>query len=83
MILHRHSLSDYANRLLSAGGAVFTAEEAEQTLGVRHRVFLDAAERLQRQGDGARVSRLRHTVCSPTGEPPCRNCLRIESRCKT
>ena len=50
MIRHRRSLSDYTNRLLSAGRAVFTAEEAEQTLGVRHRAFLDAAERLQRQG---------------------------------
>ena len=50
MIRHRRSLTDYMNRLLSEGRAVFTAEEAEQTLGVRHRAFLDAAERLQRRG---------------------------------
>ena len=50
MIRHRRSLTDYMNRLLSEGRAVFTAEEAELTLGVRHRAFLDAAERLQRRG---------------------------------
>ena len=50
MIRHRRSLTDYVNRLLSEGRAVFTAEEAELTLGVRHRAFLDAAERLQRRG---------------------------------
>ena len=50
MIRHRRRLSDYVNQLLSAGRAVFTAKEAEQALAVRHRAFLDAAERLQRRG---------------------------------
>ena len=42
-------LSGYVNGLLSAGRTVFTAEEAEQALGVGRGAFLDAAERLQRR----------------------------------
>ena len=50
MICDRRSfLSDYVNGLLSAGRTVFTAEEAEQALGVGRGAFLDAAERLQRR----------------------------------
>ena len=50
MIFSRRSfLSGYVNGLLSAGRTVFTAEEAEQTLGVGRGAFLDAAERLQRR----------------------------------
>ena len=45
----RSALSGYVSGLLSAGRTVFTAEEAEQALGVRHGAFLDAAERLQRR----------------------------------
>ncbi len=43
----RSALSGYVSGLLSAGRAVFTAEEAEQALGVGRGAFLDAAERLQ------------------------------------
>ena len=45
----RSALSGYVSGLLSAGRTVFTAEEAEQALGVGHGAFLDAAERLQRR----------------------------------
>ena len=45
----RSALSSYVSGLLSAGRTVFTAEEAEQALGVGHGAFLDAAERLQRR----------------------------------
>ena len=45
----RSGLSRYVSGLLSAGRAVFTAEEAEQALGVGRGAFLDAAERLQRR----------------------------------
>ena len=45
----RSGLSSYVNGLLSAGRTVFTAEQAEQALGVGHGAFLDAAERLQRR----------------------------------
>lgn len=47
MVRHRQALSGYVNRLLSEGQTVFTAAEAEHALGVGHRSFLDAAERLQ------------------------------------
>ncbi|MCY4029705.1 MAG: type IV toxin-antitoxin system AbiEi family antitoxin [Acidobacteria bacterium] len=45
----RSSLSRYVSGLLSAGRTVFTAEEAQQALGVGRGAFLDAAERLQRR----------------------------------
>ena len=45
----RSALSSYVSGLLSVGRTVFTAEEAEQALGVGHGAFLDAAERLQRR----------------------------------
>ena len=45
----RSGLSSYVSGLLSAGQTVFTAEQAEQALGVGHGAFLDAAERLQRR----------------------------------
>ena len=45
----RSALSGYVSRLLAAGRTVFTAEEAEQALGVGRGAFLDAAERLQRR----------------------------------
>jgi len=40
-------LSDFVNSLLSTGRIVFTSEEAEQALNIKHGAFLDAAERLQ------------------------------------
>jgi len=45
----RSALASYVSALLSAGRTVFTAEEAEQALGVGRGAFLDAAERLQRR----------------------------------
>ena len=45
----RSALSRYVSSLLSSGRTVFTAEEAEQALGIGHGAFLDAAERLQRR----------------------------------
>ena len=45
----RSTLSSFVSGLLSSGRMVFTAEEAEQALGVEHGAFLDAAERLQRR----------------------------------
>lgn len=46
----RSALSRFASGLLNEGRTVFTAEEAEQALGVGHGAFLDAVERLQRRG---------------------------------
>ena len=43
----RSALSGYVSGLLSEGRTVFTAEQAEQALGVGHGAFLDSAERLQ------------------------------------
>lgn len=48
MVRKRQALASYVDRLLSEGRSVFTAAEAENELGVGHRSFLDAAERLQR-----------------------------------
>lgn len=45
----RSALSNYISGLLSSGRVVFTAQEAEQMLGVGRGAFLDAAERLQRR----------------------------------
>ena len=45
----RSALSRYVRDLLSSGRTAFTAEEAEQALGIGHGAFLDAAERLQRR----------------------------------
>ena len=45
----RSALSRYLSNLLSSGRTAFTAEEAEQALGIGHGAFLDAAERLQRR----------------------------------
>ena len=45
----RSALSGYVSGLLSTGRTIFTADEAEQALGIGHGAFLDAAERLQRR----------------------------------
>jgi len=45
----RSALSSYVSSLLSMGRTIFTAEEAEEALGVGRGAFLDAAERLQRR----------------------------------
>jgi predicted transcriptional regulator of viral defense system len=46
----RNALAKYTTRLLSEGRAVFSREEAQRTLGISRRSFLDAAERQQRRG---------------------------------
>ena len=53
----RQTLSAYMDRLLSNGQVAFTSDEAKQALGLKHRAFLDAAERQQRQ---QRLIGLRH-----------------------
>ncbi len=71
----RSALSGYVSGLLSAGRTVFTAEEAEQVLGVGHGAFLDAAERLQRReallesASGILCGRAA-AVTGPGGGPP-------------
>lgn len=45
----RSALASYVSGQLSEGRVVFTAEEAEQSIGVGRGAFLDAAERLQRR----------------------------------
>ncbi len=45
----RSALSGYVSGLLSTGRTVFTADEAEEALGVGHGAFLDGVERLQRR----------------------------------
>ena len=45
----RSTLAGFVSGLLAAGRSVFTAAEAEQSLGIGHGAFLDAAERLQRR----------------------------------
>jgi predicted transcriptional regulator of viral defense system len=45
----RSALASYITGQLSRGQVVFTAGEAEQSLGVARGAFLDAAERLQRR----------------------------------
>ena len=45
----RSALASYVSRLLSLGRMAFSAEEAEEALGIGHGAFLDAAERLQRR----------------------------------
>ena len=42
----RSALSGCVSGLLASGRSVFTAEEAERTLGIGRGAFLDAAERL-------------------------------------
>ncbi len=70
----RSALSSYVSGLLSAGRTVFTAEEAEQALGVGHGAFLDAAERLQRREALLNLRRGFYVVVPPQyaswGAPP-------------
>ena len=70
----RSALSGYVSGLLSEGRTVFTAEEAEQALGVGHGAFLDAAERLQRRKALLSLRRGFYVVVPPQfaswGAPP-------------
>ena len=71
---HRLILSSYASRLLSEGRIVFSANEAEQALGVTRGAFLDAAERLQRRQSLIKPRRGFYVVVPPQyaswGAPP-------------
>ena len=46
----RRTLADYVTELQSKGRIVFAAEDAVDALGTNRGAFLDAAQRLQRQG---------------------------------
>ncbi len=74
MVRSRQALSSYIDQLLSVGRSVFTAVEAEDELGVGHRSFLDAAERLQRSRKLLRPRQGFYVVVPPQyagwGAPP-------------
>jgi len=74
MVRSRSALSSYIDRLLSEGRSVFTAAQAEDELGITHRSFLDASERLQRSGKLIRPRQGFYVVVPPQyaswGAPP-------------
>ena len=74
MVRNRQALSKFLDQLLSEGQSVFTAAQAEDELGVGHRSFLDAAERLQRSRKLLRPRQGFYVVVPPQyarwGAPP-------------
>ncbi|WP_117196338.1 type IV toxin-antitoxin system AbiEi family antitoxin domain-containing protein [Rhizobium terrae] len=74
MQIGRPTLSSYASGLLAAGRGVFSADEAQQEIGISRGAFLDAAERLQRRGQLIRPRRGFYVVVPPQhaimGAPP-------------
>jgi predicted transcriptional regulator of viral defense system len=72
--IERSALSAYASGLLAAGRGVFSADEAQQEIGISRGAFLDAAERLQRRGQLIRPRRGFYVVVPPQhatmGAPP-------------
>jgi predicted transcriptional regulator of viral defense system len=70
----RSTLSSYASGLLATGRGVFSADEAQQEIGISRGAFLDAAERLQRRGQLIRPRRGFYVVVPPQhavmGAPP-------------
>jgi predicted transcriptional regulator of viral defense system len=70
----RSTLSSYAFGLLATGRGVFSADEAQQEIGISRGAFLDAAERLQRRGQLIRPRRGFYVVVPPQhavmGAPP-------------
>ena len=74
MARSRSALSSYIDRLLSEGRSVFTAAQAEDELGITHRSFLEASERLQRSGKLIRPRQGFYVVVPPQyaswGAPP-------------
>ena len=74
MVRSRHALSRYVDRLLSEGRSVFTAAAAKAEIGLGHRSFLDASERLQRSGKLLRPRQGFYVVVPPQyagwGAPP-------------
>ena len=67
-------LSTYLSELLARGEVIFSSQEAEQSLGIGHGAFLDAAERLQKQKKLVRLRRANYVVVPPQfgswGAPP-------------
>lgn len=61
----RSTLSSYASGLLAMGRGVFSADEAQQEIGISGGAFLDAAERLQRRGQLIRPPRGFYVVVPP------------------
>ena len=74
MSLQRQSLSNFQEEKLGLGEVTFTATEAAARLGITHGAFLDAAERLQRQGQLLRLRRGFYLIVPPQfrsfGAPP-------------
>ncbi|WP_454858691.1 type IV toxin-antitoxin system AbiEi family antitoxin domain-containing protein [Rhizobium binxianense] len=74
MQIERSTLSSYASGLLATGRGVFSADEAQQEIGISRGAFLDAAERLQRRGQLIRPRRGFYVVVPPQhavmGAPP-------------
>jgi predicted transcriptional regulator of viral defense system len=71
---HRTHLSSYLTELLTSGRTVFRSDEAVRDIGCNAGAFLDAAERLQRQGHLVNVRRGFYVVVPPQflfwGAPP-------------
>jgi len=67
-------LSSHLSELLARGEVFFSSQEAEQSLGIGHGAFLDAAERLQKQKKLIRLRRGNYMVVPPQfgpwGAPP-------------
>jgi predicted transcriptional regulator of viral defense system len=67
-------LSSHLSELLARGEVFFSSEKAEQSLGLGHGAFLDAAERLQKQKKLVRLRRGNYVVVPPQfgpwGAPP-------------
>jgi len=67
-------LSTHLLELLARGEVIFSSQEAEQSLGIGHGAFLDAAERLQKQKKLVRLRRGNYVVVPPQfgswGAPP-------------
>ncbi len=74
MIRYRQALPRYIDQHLSMGRLVFTASEAQDDLGLGHRSFLDAAERLQRSRKLLRLRQGFYVIVPPQfaslGAPP-------------
>lgn len=73
-MIQRRSLSRRQQDLLAAGEVTFTAANAAAALGISHGAFLDAAERLQRQGQLIKLRRGFYLIVPPQfrtfGAPP-------------
>src|ERR1017187_10832405 len=70
----RTELSSHLAELLARGEVIFSSQEAEQSLGIGHGAFLDAAERLQKRKKLVRLRSGIYVVVPPQflswGAPP-------------